>query len=174
MPDPTELEMKFRAPQDVKLPEVALLTKSISDLYETVESISARQHAASTRDRESYWLGRKLVIKELRYGSDLRIILLAASTAIMQVPVFINAVRELRDRERQRVARERLENKEATERSLRRLMREREGEELRRAVSALADELGIDTNELLDRVDPVLESIYQSRIAFSLDDSPYR
>lgn len=174
MPDPTELQLRFRAPQDVKLPEVAVLTKSISNLYEAIERISANRQDSSAESRDANKLGRRLVIKELRYASDLILVLLAASSVALQIPSFIVAARQLRDSETQRVNRERLENKEATERSFRKLMRERDGEKLREAVSVMADELGIDTEKLLEIVGPELETIYQSKIAFSLGDLPYK
>ena len=173
MPDPKELRLRFKAPEDVKVPEVAVLTKSISKLFEKLESKSrSRQLPRATR-AEVNPLERKLVIKEVKYGSDLILILLTAANVALAIPNFIIASRQLKEREMQRVARERLENKEAAERSFRRLMKE-EGDDVKSAVAKLAAQLQMSTEDLLELVGPEMEAFYESKIAFAAEDLPYK
>ena len=156
MSERQELQLSFKAPEDVKLPEVAVLTKTISNLFEKLERISSKERIAKTTDGEIDKLEGRLVIKEVQYGSDLILILLTASLVALSIPGFIVASRQLKDQETQRVALKKQEDAEATERSFRRLLREREGDELRRAISKLADELHVSMEELLELVSPEL------------------
>jgi hypothetical protein len=170
-----ELELSFKAPDDVKLPEVALLTKSISRLYNKLEHFTAtRRRLSAETDDDNRKPEEKLVIKEIRYGSDLVLILLTAANTALLIPDFIIAARKMREREQQRIAHERMQNKDVAEMSFGRLLKGEEGDKLRQSVSKLADQLDIDVDKLLELVGPELEIIYDSKIKFRTRDLPYQ
>lgn len=166
MSEAETIKLSFKAPDVAPLPEVATLARSLSLVNNKVEELvpmtSSSSQQESNHDKPKPL--RRLVIREVTYGSDLVLVLLGPSNIASFIPEVLRGLRDMKIGEKERIARAKRENKDTTERSFRRLLRSEAGDKLRKVLDNYAGTLGIKPESLLEETTQDLENVYRTNI----------
>ena len=172
MPEKLSATLSFKGPEDFTLREVEALTRSIARLYDKLENLVevgfvSEDSGPSLRRLEEGEPESNLVVKGIRYGSDLVIALEGGVAIGLAVPSFIVAL--------QMMKKNKIEEKALkSQKGLRRILERDEGTALREIANRYAVENGMTLEELLELVGPELREFFNNRAAFVSEEAPYK
>jgi len=163
--------MTFKCPPDFELGEAYALTRSVAVLYNKLENLTEERYRRRTLDELPVPYPsepkERLTIKELRYGSDFVLILLTAALVGLNIPVFLDSLQRMKERDENKTRRRR-------RREFRHLLLEYEGDALKSAIGSYAEGLQVSIDQLLEIVGPELEELYAMRGKFVPQNLPYK
>jgi hypothetical protein len=161
------IKLTFKAPDVAPLPEVATVARAISLINNTVEGLTPRTHPVSVERKDGDSKPeplRRLVIREVTYGSDLLIVLLAPRNVASFIPAVLRSLRSLKAMDKERMAQARRQNKIVTEMSFGRLLGTQAGDNLKDVYTRYATRFGVDPELLLKETKTDLENLYKTNI----------
>lgn len=167
MSEAETIKLTFKAPDVAPLPAVAALTRSISLINNKVEDLTPNVRSVPVErknDNNEPVPLRRLVIREVTYGSDLVMVLLAPSSLASFIPAVLRALRNLRAMDKERKAQAIRRNKTPTEMSFGRLLGTQAGDDLRGVYTRYAARFGVDPELMLKETKTDLEILYKTNI----------